>query len=69
MTFYDQDLKKIGDAVEGTFYCEENGMLIYSSHTFPSHRITVDPVKARSYLVDLANEEFRMEYIRNLRGD
>ena len=49
------DLKLIGKLVDGTFFHEENEVLIYGSNTFPSHRITVNKAKAQEYLDNLAN--------------
>ena len=59
----------IGRLVGGTFYREEEDpelgrLLIYGSHSFPSHRITVDPEKAESFLKRVA-----MEVSNNARAD
>lgn len=62
MFFDEHEIKILQLFVEGTFYKEECDNLIFSSHTFPSHRITVVKEKAKEFLdswhkdnVDLSN--------------
>lgn len=44
--FTEDDLKLIGQDVGGNFHADEGDTLIYGSHTYPSHRITVDKFQA-----------------------
>ena len=49
--FTEEELKIIGDVADGTFHAYGAGdTLIFGSHTFPVHRITVDAKKARAYV-------------------
>jgi hypothetical protein len=57
ITFTPEELKLIGRLIEGSFYMYDNEMIIYSSHTFPAHRITVNKAKAKEYL-----EEYYKSY-------
>ena len=52
MHFTEGDLTILGRCVDGTFFRFEPEVLVFSSHTFPAHRITVDEKKARDFLAD-----------------
>ena len=56
-TLPEADLKIIGIIVEGTFHHYEDygKKLIFGSHSWPSHRITVDRDKAEKYIEDYVN--------------
>lgn len=50
LPFTSHELKLIGSVVGGTFMFEEGDKLIYGSHTFPVHRITVPRSNASNFL-------------------
>jgi hypothetical protein len=52
----ENDIKVIESVVKGTFHKEEGELLIFSSHTFPSHRITVIKEEADKYLTNRAKD-------------
>jgi hypothetical protein len=49
-SFSDEELSLIGKSVAGTFHHHEVDGLIFSSHSWPSHRIAIDRQAARDYI-------------------